>query len=323
MPNDARLQDCGDSLLDDQLLQPFPAHWLFVASLFYAGVGTVVIIPFVSGFTRTAHSRQWLLAMPAKGLSAQQVFGLWRLRPFARSPAFHFLLSKLKNVFRDNGGYAVLDHNIVIGVDSDIALVLDDLIDAVLAKRLALRSPKAEVVQVAANLRLSFPLNIHVKDDLNSFRAVWLDHDGLVRGGHIPQRVSGSGTVTLKRTLPHTPFDFLAQFRRVVFRKALHKAFEDDPLRAVWNACDCVLDLDAVLPQSVLIDGAVIPITGEAVGLVHDDDLKNFLAAVVDHSLKFSAVVCLARYFPVNVRAHDPQVVLFGILGTNPQLALD
>lgn len=73
----------------------------------------------------------------------------------------------------------------------------------------------------------------------------------------------------------------------------------------------------------MLVDGAVVPITGKAVGLIHDDHLKDFLAAVIDHSLKLAAIVRLARYFPVNVGADDPQIILFGVLGTHSQLALD
>nr|WP_325242463.1 hypothetical protein [uncultured Oscillibacter sp.] len=71
---------------------------LFIATLFGAGVGAIIVVPLTSASSSSAYSGQRLLAMPAKSLAAQQVFGLRRLRPLASSPALHFQLRQLESV---------------------------------------------------------------------------------------------------------------------------------------------------------------------------------------------------------------------------------
>lgn len=96
--NDLGPQNVLDSLAHDKFLKPLSADRLFIATLLGTGVGAIVVIPLIPGSARTAYADQSLLTMPTKRLTAQQVFGLRRLRPLASSPAFHFQLSKPKSV---------------------------------------------------------------------------------------------------------------------------------------------------------------------------------------------------------------------------------
>ena len=73
----------------------------------------------------------------------------------------------------------------------------------------------------------------------------------------------------------------------------------------------------------MLVDCAVVSVTGKAVRVVQNDDVKYVFFAVVDHSLKLSPVVRLARNLPVNIGSNDSEVMQLGVLRTLSDLSLD
>ena len=135
--------------------------------------------------------------MPAKSLTAQQVLSFWLFRSFGGFAPCSFKLRKVKSVFRDNRGNPVLYCYIIVCVDADIAFISDDMGDAVLVKELALRSPKAAVVEIPANIGMALSFDIHVENRLHGLRAFWLDHERLVFRGSVPQATSRACAMTL------------------------------------------------------------------------------------------------------------------------------
>ena len=75
--------------------------------------------------------------------------------------------------------------------------------DAVLVEELALRSPKAAVIEIPANIGVTLSFDIHVENRLYGLRAFWLDHERLVFRGPIPQAASRACAMTLQRALAH------------------------------------------------------------------------------------------------------------------------
>src|SRR5699024_5853566 len=73
--------------------------------------------------------------------------------------------------------------------------------------------------------------------------------------------------------------------------------------------------------QSGLVAGAVVAVAGKPVQLPNDNHIEQALAAVLNHVLKFRAVVGLGGKGPVNVVAQDGNTVLLGKGGTLPDLS--
>ena len=71
--------------------------------------------------------------------------------------------------------------------------------------------------------------------------------------GFVAEGMPRARTVTLQSAFPHTAFNLLAEFRGIVFRKAFHKAFEDDSFRPLGNIRNGVFQFDSVFPQDMLI----------------------------------------------------------------------
>ena len=135
--------------------------------------------------------------MPAKRLTAQQVLSLRLFRSFGGFAPRGFKLRKVKSVLRDDRGNPVLYRYIIVCVNADIAFIPDDMGDAVLIEELALRSPKAAVIEIPANIGMALSFDIHVENRLHGLRAFWLDHKRLVFRGSVPQAASCACTMAL------------------------------------------------------------------------------------------------------------------------------
>lgn len=111
--------------------------------------------------------------MSAKGFAAQQVLSLWLFWSLGGFTLRSFKLCKMKSVFRDDRGNPVLYRYIIVCVNADIAFIPDDMGDAVLVEELALRSPKAAVIEIPANIGMALSFDIHVENRLHGLRAFW------------------------------------------------------------------------------------------------------------------------------------------------------
>lgn len=78
-----------------------------------------------------------------------------------------------------------------------------------------------------------------------------------------------------------------------------------------------------VLFQSGLVAGAVVAVAGKPVQFPDDNHIEQALAAVLNHVLKFWAVVGLGGKGPIYVVAQNGDTVLLGKGSTLPDLALD
>ena len=110
----------------------------------------------------------------------------------------------MKSVFRDDRGNSVFYRYIIVCVNADIAFIPDDMGDAVLVEELALCSPKTAVIELPANIGVALSFDIHVENRLHGLRAFWLDHEGLVFRGPIPQAASRACAVALQGALTHS-----------------------------------------------------------------------------------------------------------------------
>ena len=127
----------------------------------------------------------------------------------------------------------------------------------------------------------------------------------------------------LEDILGHSPGDLFCQIGGVILRIALQQTFQKDSLGTIRDDLGGRHHLHPVLFQRGLVTGAIVAVAGKPVQLPDNDHIKQAFAAVLDHVLKFRAVVGLGGKGPVNVVAQDGDTVLLGKGGTLSNLALN
>ena len=81
--------------------------------------------------------------------------------------------------------------------------------------------------------------------------------------------------------------------------------------------------MDAILFKLTFVVDCIVAVAGKAVQFPNQDRIENLFGAVLNHSLKFGAVIGLGRVSPVDVSAHDCDAVALGIAFAVPQLAFN
>lgn len=145
----------------------------------------------------------------------------------------------------------------------------------------------------------------------------------LVLVDHIAEGRRPAVEFAFQSILRHAAVDLLCQLRGVVLRHSLQNRFQQDALRAFGNGLRGGHDPDAVSPQHGFVMGGVVAISGKAIQLPDENDIKRSAAALLDHPLEFRAVVCLRGICPVNVRPEDLNIILLRERFAFPELAVN
>ena len=125
---------------------------------------------------------------------------------------------------------------------------------------------------------------------------------------------------TFQRIIGHTAYNLFGKVNGIVFSEALKHGFKDNTLCAIGNNLGSGNNLNAVLLQLRLVSCAVIAISGKPVKFPNDNHIKQFFAAVLDHALKFWAVVGLCGNCPVDVVTQNGNSILISKRGTFAEL---
>ena len=140
---------------------------------------------------------------------------------------------------------------------------------------------------------------------------------------HVAERNRAAIINTLESVLGHAAHDLFRQVSRVVFGVAFQHRFQNNALRASRNDFRCRYQFHAVSLQLSLVPGTVVAVSGKAVELPDQHDVKQLFIAVLNHLLELRAVVRLCRNGTVNVVLDDGDAVLFGIGRTFTNLAFN
>ena len=140
---------------------------------------------------------------------------------------------------------------------------------------------------------------------------------------HVAERNRATIINALESVLGHAAHDLFRQVSRVVFGVAFQHRFQNNALRASRNDFRCRYQFHAVSLQLSLVPGTVVAVSGKAVELPDNDDVKDAAFAVFDHLLELRAVIGLGGDGTVNVMLHHREAVLFRIGGAFTNLAFD
>lgn len=140
---------------------------------------------------------------------------------------------------------------------------------------------------------------------------------------HVAKRNRATIINTLESILSHATHDLFRQVSRVVFGVAFQHRFQNNALRASRNDFRCRYQFHAVPLQLGLVPGTVVAVSGKAVELPDNDDVKDATLTVLDHLLELRAVVRFCRDGTVNVVLYHREAVLFRIGGAFPDLTFN
>ena len=140
---------------------------------------------------------------------------------------------------------------------------------------------------------------------------------------HVAERNRAAIINTLESILGHAAHDLFRQVSRVVFGVAFQHRFQNNALRASRNDFRCRYQFHTVSLQLSLVPGTVVAVSGKAVELPDNDDVKDATLTVLDHLLELRAVVRFCRDGTVNVVLYHREAVLFRIGGAFPDLTFN
>ncbi len=140
---------------------------------------------------------------------------------------------------------------------------------------------------------------------------------------HVAERNRATIINALESVLGHAAHDLFRQVSRVVFGVTFQHRFQNNALRASRNDFRCRYQFHAVSLQLSLVPGTVVAVSGKAVELPDNDDVKDATLTVLDHLLELRAVIGLGGDGTVNVMLHHREAVLFRIGGAFPDLTFN
>lgn len=172
------------------------------------------------------------------------------------------------------------------------------------------------------NITETFSIDVLLKDLTNHRRCFFVDQILSIWAGFVADGGSCQH-FTFISAFPHASQNLLPKVCGVVFRHALQHGFQDDALRRVWNVLGGIAYGDTVAPQSLLISGRIVTISGKTVCFPDDDNLKLVLVSIGYHLLKSGAILCA---FPadvwIKVLLNNDNAVVVSVFTTLSNLSL-
>ena len=140
---------------------------------------------------------------------------------------------------------------------------------------------------------------------------------------HVTERNRATIINALESIFGHAAHDLFRQVSRVIFGIALQHRLQNNTLRASRNDFRCRYQFHAVPLQLGLVPGTVVAVSGKAVELPDNDDVKDATLTVLDHLLELRAVIRFCRDGTVNVVFDHRESVLLRIGSALPNLTFD
>ena len=189
-------------------------------------------------------------------------------------------------------------------------------------ERLAVPVPEAAPVQIVDDLALWHAVGVELKHLPDVGRPLLIKNEVSVFGA-VPERDAAADEFSLAGALNPAAPDLLRELERVIFGAGFQHGLQDDRFRIVADLLHCGEKLDAVLLELVFVDGAVVPVPGEAVQFVNDHKLEGLLPGVVDHLLELRPVIGAAGDRSVDVLADHGVPMPPGVIMADMQLPFD
>ena len=310
-------------LVDHQIFQPLFANGFLLAALVLFGGGAFIIAVDFSCPARTAFAKHQRTATAAMQLGCQQVIVLC-LSPGRGFLVFgDFFLHILKQFQRHDGRNRIGHDHVPEFQFSDVPPVLEHMFNAVIGKRTAHRIFDTIFIQPVPYLFHCKTIPVLPERFQHKRRGERVNMELPFR----IQRVAKSSTSTVaaafQDVLGLSTDDLFGKVGGIILGITFQHRFQNDALRPLGDDLGGRHELDTIFLQLSLVPGTVVAVSGKAVQLPDQHNVKQLFVAVFYHLLELRAVVRLGRDGTVNIVFDHSDAVLFGIGGAFTNLTFD
>ena len=310
-------------LVDHKIFQPLLTDGLFLAALVLFGSSTFIVAVDFACPTRTAFAKHQRPTVAAEQLGGEQVVVLCLSTGRGFLVFGDLLLHILKQFQRNDGRDGIRHDHIPEFQFSDVPPVFEHMFDAVIGKRTAYRVLDAVFVQPVPDLLHGGAFIVLLERFQHKRRGERVNVELPLR----IQRIAKGSTTTVapafQDVLSLSTHDLLGKVGGVVFRITFQHRFQNDALRPLGDDLGGRHELDTILLQLGLVPSTVVAVSGKAVELPDNDDVKDATLTVLDHLLELRAVIGLGGDGTVNVMLHHREAVLLRIGGAFPDLTFN
>ena len=300
-------------LVHHQIFQPLFADGLFLAALVLFGSGTFIVAVDFARPARAALSKHQRPTVAAEQLGGEQIVVLCLSTGRGFLVFQHLLLYIVEKLYGHDRWNRIGNQDVPVLQLADISAVAQHVLDDIESHWPTALILDALFIEPIPNL----PHRLSVIVPLESFSykrcGERVNFKAAVCIDSVAERDSTARELAFQGVFRHAANDLFGQVSGIIFRIAFKHRFQNDAFRAIRDDLGSRHELDTVLLQLGLVPGTVVAVSGKAVQLPDQHNVKQLLVAVFYHLLKLRAVVCLSRDGTVNVVLDDGDASLFRI----------
>ena len=310
-------------LVDHQIFQPLFADGLFLTALVLLGGSTFIVAVNFTCPACAAFAKHQRTTVTTEQLSGEQVIILC-LSPGRSFLVFqHLLLHLIENLHGHDGRNRIGNQDVPVLQFTNITAVAQHMLNNIEAHRPTALVFDTFFVQPIPNFSHGLTVVVPLEgfcykrcgERVNFKAAVCIDS--------VAERDSTARELAFQGIFGHATHDLFGQVSRVIFGIALQHRLQNNTLRASRNDFRCRHQFHAVPLQLGLVPGTVIAVSGKAVELPDNDDVKDATLTVLDHLLELRAVIGLGGDGTVNVVFDHRESVLLRIGSALANLAFN
>ena len=310
-------------LVDHKIFQPLFADGLFLAALVLFCGSTFIITMNFSRPARAAFAKHQRTAVTAVQLGGQKVIILC-LSTGRGFLVFGNLFLHILKQFQWNDGRDGIRHDHIPEFQlPDVPPILEHMFDTVISECTAHRVLDTIFIQPVPNLFHCKTIPVLPERFQHKRRGKRVNVKFPLRIQRIAKGSTATVAAAFQDVLCLSTDNLFGKVSGVVFRIALQHRLQNNALRASRNDFRCRYQFHAVSLQLSLVPGTVVAVSGKAVELPDNDDVKDATLTVLNHLLELRAVIGLGGDSTVNVMLHHREAVLFRIGGAFPDLTFN
>ena len=310
-------------LVDHQIFQPLLTDGLFLAALVLFGSSTFIIAVDFARPARAAFAKHQRPTIAAEQLGGEQVVILCLSTGRGFLVFGDLFLHILKKFQRNDGRDGIRYDHIPEFQFSDVPPILEHMFNAVISKRTAHRVLDAVFVQPVPDLLHGGAFIVLLERFQHKRRGERVNVELPLRIQRIAKGSTTTVAAAFQDVLSLSTHDLLGKVGGVVFRITFQHRFQNDALRPLGDDLGGRHELDTILLQLGLVPSTVVAVSGKAVELPDQHDVKQLFVAVLNHLLELGSIVRLGRNSTVNVVLDDGDAVLLCISRTFTNLTFD
>ena len=310
-------------LVDHQIFQPLFADGLFLAALVLFGSSTFIVAVDFTRPARAALSKHQRPTVAAEQLGGEQIVVLCLSTGRGFLVFQHLLLYIVEKLYGHDRWNRIGNQDVPVLHLADISAVAQHVLDDIESHWPTALILDALFIEPIPNL----PHRLSVIVPLESFSykgsCEWVDFKAAVCVDGVAERDSTARKFAFQGVFRHAANDLFGQISGVILGITFQHRFQNDALRPLGDDLGGRHELDTILLQLGLVPGTVVAVSGKAVQLPDQHNVKQLFVAVFDHLLKLRAVVRFGRDGTVNVVLDDGDAILFRIGSAFTNLAFN